>query len=123
MQSGSGVIACVTPQNWLFLGNDYKNVRRKRLPQSAINGCHSRSASVPGAFLKRLVVRWSNVASLVALKNCNPTNGGTFFAADFSRLSSISEKVFGLKLGELSVLLQNPDQTPRTPIGWSHPSL
>jgi hypothetical protein len=96
-----GVIACVTPQNWLFL-NDYKNVRRKLLDQYqwlfALRLGAGAFETISGEVVK---------ASLVALKNRSPKNNGAFFAADFSSSPSISEKVRGLKLGNLSALSQD----------------
>jgi hypothetical protein len=98
--SPGGVMACVTPQNWLFL-NDYKSVRKKFLIQ------HEWLFALrlgPGAFetITGEVVK----ASLVAMSKRNPNKDGEFFANDISGSIAIREKVHELKCGDFNRLSQ-----------------
>ena len=95
-----GVIACVTPQNWLFL-NDYKSFRKKLLTQY-----HWLFALRLGAGAFETITGEVVKASLISVRKRSPVKSQSFFATDISTLSPISEKVRGLKTVEFNYLTQ-----------------
>jgi hypothetical protein len=96
----NGVIACVTPQNWLFL-NDYKSFRRKLLMHTqwlfALRLGAGAFETITGEVVK---------ASLIALRKKTPPKDEVFFATDISALASILEKMAGLKSADFNYLTQ-----------------
>jgi hypothetical protein len=99
--SSNGVMACVTPQNWLFL-NDYKGIRKKLLNQNqwlfALRLGAGAFETITGEVVK---------ASLVAIGKAAPGKEGAFFAADVSGSVTIAEKKRWLEIGNLNRLPQS----------------
>jgi hypothetical protein len=99
--SPTGVAACVTPQNWLFL-KDYKQVRKKLLNQNqwlfALRLGAGAFETITGEVVK---------ASLVAIEKRAPRNDGAFFAADVSGSITIADKQRELERGSFNLLPQS----------------
>jgi hypothetical protein len=99
--SPTGVAACVTPQNWLFL-KDYKQVRKKLLNEKqwlfAIRLGAGAFETITGEVVK---------ASLVAIEKRAPKSDGAFFATDISSSTVIAEKQRELGRGGFNLLPQS----------------
>ena len=99
--SPTGVAACVTPQNWLFL-KDYKQFRKKLLNQNqwlfALRLGSGAFETITGEVVK---------ASLVAIEKSAPRNDGSFFAADLSSSVTIDAKQHEMEHSSFNHLLQN----------------